>query len=142
MGEKVLGGCTCGAVTYEVSADPLIMLNCHCRDCQRATGSGFAPVVVYPRNSVRINGDLRYYRQVGEDGKAVERGICPNCGNPIANKLERMPDVLGVIASSLADPSLHQPSIDMFTASAQTWDHLGPATQKFERGLPVNASST
>jgi hypothetical protein len=35
------GGCACGAIRYECSAAPIFALNCHCRDCQRATGKPY-----------------------------------------------------------------------------------------------------
>lgn len=136
MGSTISGRCACGAVTYQVSADPVLMINCHCRDCQRASGGAFAPVVVAPRGAVKMNGELRYHPVIGDDGYTVERGFCPTCGNPIAILLERKPDIVGLVAASLDDPSLHRPSIDVFTSSAPPWDHLGPDTQKFERGLP------
>ncbi|HYV89124.1 MAG TPA: aldehyde-activating protein, partial [Candidatus Polarisedimenticolia bacterium] len=44
MSKKITGGCACGAVHYEIGAEPVFMLNCHCRDCQRATGAAYAPV--------------------------------------------------------------------------------------------------
>ena len=37
-----LGGCVCGEIRYTCSAEPLLVANCHCRDCQRASGSAFA----------------------------------------------------------------------------------------------------
>jgi len=46
MAQKLSGGCACGAIHYECSADPLRMLNCHCRDCQQASGSAYAAIVV------------------------------------------------------------------------------------------------
>jgi hypothetical protein len=45
MAQKISGGCACGAIHYECNADPVVMLNCHCRDCQRASGSAYAAVV-------------------------------------------------------------------------------------------------
>jgi len=39
------GGCACGAIRYECAAEPLYMVNCECRDCQRATGSAYCAVV-------------------------------------------------------------------------------------------------
>src|SRR6201981_3573825 len=41
------GGCACGAVHYETTVDPVLMLNCHCRDCQQASGSAYAPLVIF-----------------------------------------------------------------------------------------------
>ena len=96
MAQKISGGCACGAIHYECSADPIVMLNCHCRDCQRASGSAYAPVLVVPKSAVQMRGEPRYYEVVGKAGKAIERGFCPTCGSQVAVKLERLPDFLGV----------------------------------------------
>ena len=111
------------------------MLNCHCRDCQQAGGSGYAPILVVPKDSLRLHGELRYHRSVGESGKAVERGFCPNCGSQIAMRLESMPDVIGLQAGSLVDPSTYAPAMDVFTDGAQPWDYMHPERQKFPRGF-------
>ena len=116
------------------------MLNCHCRDCQSATGSAYAAIVVVPRATVRIEGELRYHRAIGDSGKAVERGFCPSCGSPVAARLEKLPDILGLQAGSLDDPSLHRPAMDLFTASAQPWITC-PARRKSFRGGSANRAS-
>ena len=46
---QLTGGCLCGAVRYTTTADPLMTFVCHCRDCQRFTGSAFGALVVLPR---------------------------------------------------------------------------------------------
>jgi hypothetical protein len=71
---------------------------------------------------------------VGNGGKAVERGFCPNCGSQVTAKLERMPDVLGLQAGSLDDPAGFKPTIDLFT---DPWDHMQPGTQKMPQGFPA-----
>jgi hypothetical protein len=48
-------------------------------------------------------------------------------------KLSAAPTIIGIAAASLDDPSWHKPVVDFFTASAQPWDYLNPALQKFER---------
>ncbi|MDE2379260.1 MAG: GFA family protein [Bradyrhizobium sp.] len=113
------------------------MLNCHCRACQSASGSAYAPLVVVPKDGLRLLGELRYHRKIGDSGKAVERGFCPNCGSQVALKLERMPDVIALQAGSLADPAQYQPSMDIFTESAQPWDHMNPGSRKCQQGLAV-----
>jgi hypothetical protein len=135
MAQKISGGCACGAIRYECNADPVVMLNCHCRDCQRASGSAYAAVVVVPKNAIEMRGEPRYYK-VGNAGKAIERGFCPACGSQVTVKLERLPDVLGLQAGSLDDPSVHRPMMDVFTSSAQPWDHMNPNIQKHSQGLP------
>jgi hypothetical protein len=130
------GGCACGAIHYEVNADPVVMFNCHCRDCQQASGSAYAAILVVPRAGVDIRGEPRYHRVMGGAGKAVERGFCPTCGSPVMIRLERLPNLLGLQAASLSDPSTFKPTTDAFTGSAQHWDHMSPTTQKFPAGAP------
>ena len=129
------GRCTCGAIRYDSDAEPRLMLNCHCRDCQRASGSAYAAVAVFRRTALRISGEPRYHRSVGDSGNAVERGFCPSCGNPIFLVLERIPDVLGVQAGSLDDPSLYRPATNLFTTSAHAWDVIDPALPQRPRGM-------
>jgi hypothetical protein len=137
MGQNLSGGCACGAIRYETDADPVVMVNCHCRGCQKATGSGYAAIMVVPKASVRMTGDPRFHRSVGVGGKAVERGFCATCGSQVTAKLERLPDVLGLQAGSLDDPTRFKPAIDLFTDSAQPWDHMPPDTQKLRQGFPA-----
>jgi hypothetical protein len=86
---------------------------------------------------VQISGEPRYHKVVGKAGKAIERGFCPNCGSQVTVKLERLPDILGLQAASLADPSIYRPAIDVFTSSAQPWDHMNPAVQKHTHAPPM-----
>src|SRR5437870_13460685 len=62
MSAPFTGGCVCGAIRYEVTSRPITMFNCHCRDCQRTTGSAFTPVVYVPAQAFKITkGSPRYY---------------------------------------------------------------------------------
>jgi hypothetical protein len=135
--KKLSGSCACGAIRYECDADPLIMMNCHCRDCQRASGSAYAAIVVVPKAATQIRGELRYHKVVGHSGKATERGFCPSCASPLTITSERRPDILGLQAGSLDDPSAYRPMMDVFTSSAQPWDTMDPKLQKLSHGPPV-----
>ena len=135
MAGRLTGGCLCGAVRYDVRAEPMQMLNCHCRDCQRASGTGFAAIVVVPRSAAAITGELRFHETKSDSGNGIARGFCPVCGSPVAINLERMPDIIGLHASSLDDPSIYRPQIEVFTESAQPWDMMSRATKKYPRGM-------
>jgi hypothetical protein len=135
MAQIISGGCACGAIRYQCSVDPVLMLNCHCRDCQRATGSAYAPVVVMPKTGVQMRGEPRYHTVRGKAGHAVDRGFCTNCGSQVSLRLERFPDVIGLAAGSLDDPSIYRPAMDVFTSSAQPWDHMDPVIKKHAEGI-------
>lgn len=137
MSKKLSGGCACGAIRYECDADPVVMLNCHCRDCQQASGGAYAAIVAVPEAAVRIQGQLRQYKVIGQAGRATERGFCPTCGSQMTVKSERLPDVLGLQAGSLDDPSAYRPGMDVFTSSSQPWDTMDPEVQKHAQGLPL-----
>src|SRR2546430_11542184 len=117
MAQKISGGCACGAIHYECNADPVVMLNCHCRDCQRASGSAYAAVVAVPKNAVQMRGEPRYFKGVGKSGKAIERGFFPTRGSQVTGKLGRPPEVLGLQAGK-PDRHTNPPT------------HLGIATSK------------
>jgi hypothetical protein len=126
------GGCACGAVRYDCSAEPLLSFNCHCRDCQRTSGSAFALVLMVPTGAFTITkGTPRYYRVTGGSGNAVDRGFCPGCGASVFITEPKNPQFTEIQAASLDDPSWVQPMIDIFTARAQPWDYLNPALPKF-----------
>ena len=56
------GGCECGAIRYECSAEPIMMFKCHCRDCQKVTGGGFVAGLLAPASAFRLTkGQLRYH---------------------------------------------------------------------------------
>jgi hypothetical protein len=112
-----------------------MMLNCHCRDCQRATGSAYAAFAIFAKAAVSLQGEPRYHKVVGGSGKAIERGFCPNCGNPVTVKLGVVPDVIAFHAASLDDPARYKPSMDLFTGSAHPWDLMHDDTVKKSGGL-------
>jgi hypothetical protein len=126
------GGCACGAVRYECSADPLFVTNCHCRDCQRASGSAFASVLLVPKAAFTLTkGTPKYHRVTADSGNLVDRGFCPECGSPVLVTVLQNPQFTEIQAASLDDPSWVQPRIDMFTARAQPWDPMNPALPKW-----------
>jgi hypothetical protein len=112
------------------------MFNCHCRDCQRASGSAYAAIIAVPKAAVQLRGAMRYHKFVAESGKAIERGFCPNCGSQVTINLERLSNIMVLHAGSLDDPSVFRPTMDVFTSSAQPWDHMNPAIQKHTRAMP------
>ncbi|MDZ7952067.1 GFA family protein [Nostoc sp. DedQUE09] len=135
MATKFTGGCLCGSVRYECLAEPIRMVNCHCRDCQRATGGAYASGLLVPQSAVTVTGDIKYYDVIGDSGSLVGRGFCPKCGSRLFSK-PPIAELLGIMAGSLDDPSWFQPAMDIYTASAQPWDYMNPDLPKFAKMPP------
>ena len=128
------GGCACGAVRYTCSREPVIMLNCHCRDCQRASGGPFSSLLAVPKETLQVTtGEAKYHTVTADSGNTISRGFCATCGSPLFISLGGRPDIVSIRAASLDDPSWFRPTMDIFTASAQPWDHMNPELTNFPR---------
>lgn len=122
MSEKQLsGGCACGAVRYESTAEPVIVAHCHCRDCQRASGAAMSTVFAVPRAAFRHKGPTSTYATSGDSGNPVVRHFCPDCGSPLFSDVSVLPDLQFVRAASLDDPAAVSPTMHIYCDSAQPW---------------------
>lgn len=129
------GGCACGAVRYECTTEPVMALNCHCRDGQRASGSAYASGVFVPGPALRVTkGEPKFHNVTTGSGSLASRGFCPDCGCPVFAKNSAHPMFI-VYAASLDDPSWHNPTMDIWASSAQPWDHLDANRLRYDRGF-------
>jgi hypothetical protein len=130
------GGCLCGRVRYTLSGEPAFTALCHCRNCQRYTGSAFEAVVVYPSASVSLQGELKTYNDTGDSGQQVRRRFCPNCGSGVFAEADVLPGVTIVLAGTLDDLSSYKPGIEIYCSSAQPWVHAGEERARFPKMPP------
>jgi hypothetical protein len=134
------GGCACGAIRYECSAEPMMMLHCHCRDCQRATGSTHACFVVVPANAFHLTrGVPRHHFTESVAMGRQKRGFCAACGSRLTagEKAEGPSPIVAIDAASLDDPGWFRPQMNVWTSDAQPWAYLDPALPKFEKYPPA-----
>jgi hypothetical protein len=131
MAGNFTGSCLCGAVRYECAADPVFTGNCHCRDCQKATGSAFVAALAVPAAALKIAGNVKYHDTKAENGNTFSRGFCPDCGSRLFGKSTGFPELAMITAGSLDDPSWYRAAMDFYVASAQPWDYMDPALPKF-----------
>jgi hypothetical protein len=119
------GGCLCGRITYESAGEPSFSLLCHCRACQRQSGSAFIAAMRVPAAGFRVTqGEPRLYVSTSDAGNAVTRAFCGECGAPLFIRVASRPDIVGLRVGSLDDPSEFRPEAHIFVKSAQPWDHL------------------
>ncbi len=126
------GGCLCGQVRYETDAEPAWTAICYCRDCQRASGSGYMPVMGVRRADMRISGETKAFEVAAQRGPST-RHFCPTCGSLIFGGVEGPPeDTMSVYVGTLDDPSAWSPQVAIFTRSRQPWDCAVAGATEFE----------
>jgi hypothetical protein len=132
MQKTYSGGCACGAIRYEISGEPVAMLHCQCRQCQRDSGTGHQSHVTFVEAQMTSVGDVSHWQSTGDGGTVKRRGFCSTCGSPIFLTFPAMPEVLIVTPASLDDPGVFKPAAVTWTSAGEVWDHLDPTIAKFE----------
>ena len=133
MSAALTGGCECGAIRYACSAAPLMAGHCHCRSCQKQSGTGHASHLMVPKAAITITGEATFYERSADSGNTVRRGFCPRCGSPVWGVSSGFPEILVLRAGSLDDPERFRPGAIVYAASAPGWDHMDPALPSFPR---------
>lgn len=137
MSKPYRGGCACGALRYEVSGEPVAMVECQCRQCQRDSGTGHASNLAFMGAPVTIEGPRSTWDMVGDGGTRKSRAFCPTCGSPVYTVFPDMPNFIAVRAGSLDEPERYAPQIVVWADAAQPWDRVDEALTKFDRMPPA-----
>jgi hypothetical protein len=130
------GGCQCGAIRYEIAAEPRFAGQCQCRDCQHETGGGHASFLAFPADAVKLAGAPRFHEVTADSGNAVRRGFCPTCGSPVVGRSSGLPGITTIPAGSLEDPSVFKPAFVVYTSRGHVWDLVDPALPSFPKMPP------
>lgn len=124
------GGCTCGHVRYQLVSDPLIVHCCHCRECQRQTGTAFALNALFEANHVEIlSGTVNEITVPSPSGKGQTIARCPKCEVAVWSNyfMGGIKDMIRFIrVGTMDNPDLLPPDVHIYTESKQPWVGLPP----------------
>jgi hypothetical protein len=124
------GGCSCGAIRYEIASFPLLLYTCNCTDCQTSSGSAFALNMPVATKSFRIlRGEPKGWRHKSPSGADVTSWFCGECGARIYGERQGRPDSMNLRAGTLDDTKWLTPVAHMFTRSAQGWVSPAPGAE-------------
>lgn len=117
------GGCACGKVRYRILTAPLVVHACHCRRCQRQTGTAFAVNALIEADRVEVVGGSPVSVDVETDsGKGQRIWRCPTCQVAVwSNYLVGGAQLHFVRVGTLDDPDAVPPDIHIYTASKLPW---------------------
>jgi hypothetical protein len=126
------GGCSCGAVRYRLTDAPLIVHCCHCRNCQRQTGSAFVINAIIEASCVELSGVAPAAVDVPRDDGTMQRIYrCPHCQVAVMSEYGR-PHAKFVRAGTLDDPTAIEPDVHIYVRSKLPWVQLPAGARAFD----------
>jgi hypothetical protein len=117
------GRCTCSFLRYRMIGRPLFMHCCHCRWCQRETGSAFALNAMIEADRVEtFSGAPEVVDTPSNSGKGQKISRCPRCRVAVWSNYAGAGDAVRFVrVGTLDEPERLPPEIHIFTASKQPW---------------------
>jgi hypothetical protein len=121
--ETFTGHCTCNAVRYRMTGKPLFVHCCHCRWCQRETGSAFVLNAMIEADRVELlQGEVEVVPTPSESGRGQKIARCPNCRVALWSNYSGAGDAVRFVrVGTLDQPDRLPPDVHIFTTSKQPW---------------------
>jgi hypothetical protein len=117
------GHCVCGAVSYTIYSKPIRMAQCHCKDCQRASGTGHTSLAFFKQDDV-------------DSGNINTKHFCPTCGSRVYGENSGRPGVVGIAVGCLDKNDWFSPQAVVYTKGRAAWDKTPEDVPNFERMPP------
>jgi hypothetical protein len=126
------GGCSCGAIRYRLTSEPLFVHCCHCLNCQRQTGSAFVINVLIEADRIEVvTGEPQPVDVPRDDGSSQRIFRCPSCQIALYSRYSH-PGVYFVRAGTLDEPASVSPDVHIFVRSKLPWVALPEAVPSYE----------
>jgi len=133
MAGNLEGGCACGRVRYRLTSAPMFVHCCHCRDCQRQTGSAFALNALIETDRIeRLSGEAQPVAMPTDSGRPHDIHRCPVCQTALWSDYGRRPALRFVRAGTLDDPARLKPDVHIYIRSKLPWVELPRDVPAFE----------
>jgi hypothetical protein len=127
------GGCDCRRVRYRMTSAPMFVHCCHCRWCQRETGSAFVLNALIESSRVQLlSGKPELVHTPSNSGKGQKIARCPECRIALWSHYAGAGDIASFVrVGTLDDPDRFPPDIHIFTSTKQPWVILPPGAKAF-----------
>jgi hypothetical protein len=130
---ELAGGCACGAVRYRLTVAPMFVHCCHCRECQRQTGSAFVVNAIIEADRIAVlSGEPLPVAVPTDSGKPHRIFRCPACRCAVWSQYGGLETLRFVRAGTLDEPAAVAPDVHIYVRSKLPWVVLPAATPAFE----------
>ena len=129
------GGCTCREVRYRLTQAPLIVHCCHCRWCQRETGSAFVLNALIESSCLQLtSGRPQFVPTPSNSGKGQKVARCPACQVAVWSHYSGLGDIMSFVrVGTLDEPDRLAPDVHIYTESKQPWVVIPAGARAFSQ---------
>ena len=131
------GSCLCGSVNYKSNSDPLVIQNCHCDQCRKATGSVYLTNLFIKEENFEITGEVNNYTHLSDAGNNMTKYFCPNCGSQVFGKNSGRPGIITIRAGTVNEKDIIKPIRNLFFKSKVPSTPINSNLEACE-GMPLN----
>jgi hypothetical protein len=133
MTDNLEGGCACAAIRYRLASRPMFVHCCHCRDCQRQTGSAFVLNALIETDRVSLlSGTPEPVAVPTASGRPQSIHRCPVCKVAVWSVYGGVDKLLFVRVGTLDDPAVLTPDVHIYVRSKLLWVALPDGARSFE----------
>ena len=111
------GSCLCGSVNYKSNSDPLVIQNCHCYQCRKATGSVYLTNLFIKEENFEITGEVNNYTHLSDAGNNMTKYFCPKCGSQVFGKNSGRSGIITIRAGTVNEKDIIKPIRNLFLKS-------------------------
>jgi len=130
------GRCLCGAVSFTINAEPLGTGQCHCKDCQRASGTGHMSLARFNRDDIELIGQTASYASTAESGNINTRHFCPKCGSRLFGENSARPGIVNVSIGCVDANDWFVAERVVYAKDRPRWDVTSVEVPNFDRMPP------
>lgn len=140
MAAGLTGGCSCGAIRYRLTTSPMFVNCCHCRQCQRLTGSAFVVNALIETSRIEmLAGEPQRTDGPSESGRPHDIYRCPACHTAVWSDYGRRGYLRFVRVGTLDEPDRLPPDVHIFTMSKQPWVDIEGGAPAFHEFYDIEA---
>ncbi|EMC92030.1 hypothetical protein BAUCODRAFT_78587 [Baudoinia panamericana UAMH 10762] len=119
------GGCFCGKTRYKYTGDVQAAATCHCRDCQKITGSAFSTNIIVPGDGFEVlGGNPKKHTVKADSGNQITSNFCPECGSTMWREGDTFGTAKVIKVGTLDDPKAlndAKPGVELYAPERVNW---------------------
>jgi hypothetical protein len=133
MSDELAGGCACGTVRYRLACAPMFVHCCHCRDCQRQTGSAFVlNALIEADRVILLRGHTEAVAVPTDSGRPHDIHRCPSCKVAVWSVYGGIAKLRFVRVGTLDNPAMLTPDVHIYVRSKLPWMTLPEGVPAFD----------